>query len=38
MGKGLSSYKLQLEDAKAVGRTPEIAALMPPSSETGVSE
>lgn len=29
MGKGLSSYKLQLEYAKVVGRTPNIPALLP---------
>ena len=29
MGKGMNSYKLQLEYAKALGRTPTIPALMP---------
>ena len=29
MGKGLSSYKLQMEYAKALGKTPTIVALMP---------
>ncbi len=33
MGKGLSSYKLQLEYAKAVGRTPNIPALAPSAKE-----
>ena len=32
MGKGLSSYKIQMEYARALGRTPQIRALMPPSS------
>lgn len=33
MGKGLSSYKLQLEYAKAIGRMPNIEGLMPPEGE-----
>lgn len=33
MGKGMSSYKLQLEYAKAIGRTPTIEGLMPPDGE-----
>jgi len=29
MGKGLNSYKLQLEYARALGKTPSIESLMP---------
>ena len=32
-GKVFSSYKLQMEYAKALGRTPTIEALMPPPKE-----